>query len=314
MKIAVLSPRSEFSKDQIGRLESLGETIYVEKREEYPVEKLIDISKDADILAVDPDVCGGFEKAKSNLTEIIELLPHLKGVCLGTTSFGWIDLEYCKKRKIPVSNCPGWSRESVAEQTITFILCAVRRVILSDREAQKGKYELRISKEVKGKTLGIIGLGSIGSRVAELAHGIGMKVIAYNRSPKKQTNVEMKSLDEVLHDSDIISLHITHEPANENLIDQKALSKTKKGIVFVNLCDRTAIDETAMAQAVKSGQVGTYILELEKFDGSPISGLENVIMMKPFAWFTKEALDRLLELWVENIERMAKNSPQNIVS
>lgn len=214
-----------------------------------------------------------------------------------------------------VSNCPGWSRNSVAEQTITFILATLRRVILTDRETQAGKYQLKMSHEVNGKTLGIIGLGSIGSRVADLAHGLGMKVIAYNRTRKSYPNVEIKEqLDDLLSEADVIALHITHSPENINLIGVHELSKVKKGVIFVNLADRESIDETAMAQALKDGTVGSYIFELEKFEGSPLTGLENVIMMKPFAWFTQEALDRLIELWTKNIEAMTQNNPQNLVS
>lgn len=313
MKIAVLNPKSEFTDGQIKRLQSFGEVVFVEKREEYPIEKLLQLSEGAEILALDPDIVGGFEKAKLNVSKIIEFLPGLKGICLGTTSYGWIDLELCKKRNISVSNCPGWSRDSVAEQTIAFILNAVRRITLTDRETQKGGYKLTMASEIKGKTLGIIGLGSIGSRVAELAHNIGMKVIAYNRSSRNQENVQMKSLDEVLQESDVLSIHVPHIPENENMIDADAIFKTKKGVIFINLCDRSVVDEAAMGGAIKNGHVASYMLELEKFEGSPISGLDNVIMMKPFAWFTKEALDRLIELWTSNIESMAKGTPQNTV-
>lgn len=128
----------------------------------------------------------------------MESLPNLKGVCLSTTSFGWIDLDYCKKRHLPVSNIPGYSRESVAEHALALLLCLAKRIIVSDRRTQKGQYKMEKGFELKGKTLGIIGLGSIGSRIAELGLAIGMRVIAYNRSPKSMPGVEMKTLAEVL--------------------------------------------------------------------------------------------------------------------
>lgn len=314
MKIAILSPKSEFNNDQIALLESVAEVVFTETRDEHPIEKLLDLSKDADVIALDPDVCGGFEKAKENVITIMESLPNLKGVCLGTTSFGWIDLEYCEKKGIPVTNCPGWSKNSVAEQTIAFILNSVRRIILTDRETQEGKYKLEMASEVCGKTLGIIGLGSIGSRVAELAQGLGMKVIAYNRSPKSVTGVEMVSMDELLKNSDVISIHVTHSPDNENLITSDVLNKLKRGAFVVNLSDRKVVNEEAMAQAIQDKIVASYIFELESFDSSPLTNLPGVIMMKPFAWFTKEALDRLIQLWTENILAMAKGTPQHRIN
>lgn len=99
MKIAILSPRSEFNKDQISRLESLGEISFTETRDENPFDELLKLSQGAEILAIDPDVCGGFEKAKANVNKLIDAMPQLKGICLGTTSFGWVDLEHCKEKK-----------------------------------------------------------------------------------------------------------------------------------------------------------------------------------------------------------------------
>jgi len=185
MKIVIFNPQSSFSSELQKKLSSLGKVTYTKTREELPLQKLLEMAKGSDIIGVDPDPLGGFEKAKEKLTKIMESLPNLKGVCLSTTSFGWVDLEYAKKRKIPVSNVPGYSKESVAEQSIAFLLGSAKRIFISDRRTQKGKYELMRGFELKGKTLGVIGLGNIGSRVAELGIGIGMNVIAYNRSPRR---------------------------------------------------------------------------------------------------------------------------------
>src|SRR3990170_5444217 len=149
MKIAAFCPKSEFSEVNQKRLASLG----------------------ADIIAIDPDNFGGFEKAKDVVTKLVETLPKLKGVALSTTSYGWIDMDYFKKRNIPVSNVPGYSRELVAEHAIALLLCLAKRIIVTDRKIQKGQYKLEMGFELKGKTLGIIGLGNIGSRVAEMALG-----------------------------------------------------------------------------------------------------------------------------------------------
>src|SRR3990167_3826961 len=194
MKIVIFNPKDSFTLEQQKQLSSLGEIVYTKTREALPIEKLLEIAKGAEIVGVDPDPLGGFEKAKEKLTKVMESLPSLKGICLSTTSFGWVDLEYARKRKIPVSNVPGYSKESVAEQAIAFLLGAAKRIFVSDRRTQKDKYFLDRGLELREKTLGVIGLGSIGSATAELANGIGMEVIAYNRSPKKIKNVKMVSL------------------------------------------------------------------------------------------------------------------------
>src|SRR3989344_8255452 len=108
MKITIFNPQSDFSKSQQKQLSSLGEVVYTKNREELSLDKLLKMAGGA-IIGVDPDPLGGFEKAKEKLTKVMESLHSLKGICLSTTSFGWVDLDYCKKRKITVSNIPGYS-------------------------------------------------------------------------------------------------------------------------------------------------------------------------------------------------------------
>mgnify|MGYP001564190612 CR=1 FL=1 len=314
MKIVIFNPKSSFSSEQQKQISSLGQTVFTETRQELPIEKLLGMAKEAEIIGVDPDPLGGFEKAKDKLTKIMKSLPNLKGVCLSTTSFGWVDLDYCKKRKISVSNIPGYSRESVAEHALALLLCLAKRIIISDRKTQKEEYKVEMGFELKGKTLGIIGLGNIGSRTAELAQGIGMKVIAYNRTPKKMKGVTMKSLNELLKESDAISLHTTHEEANNKMIGKEELAKMKKGVIIVNTVDRELVDEKEMAKALKSGKVYAYAYEGEDLVHTPLAKIENAIGIKGFAWYTKEALDNLYEIWVENLCALIKGKPQNRVA
>lgn len=314
MKIVIFNPQDSFTPDQQKQLSSLGQTTYTKTREALPMEKLLEMAKGTDIVGCDPDPLGGFEKAKEKLSKIVESLPNLKGICLSTTSFGWVDLDLCKKKKIPVSNVPGYSKESVAEQAIAFVLGASKRIFISDRRTQKDKYVLMQGSELRGKTLGIVGLGSIGSAVAELGKGIGMKIIAYNRSKKQVKGVTMVSLNELLKQSDAITLHTTHEIANNNMIGKTEIAKMKKGVIVVNTVDRELVDEKAMAEGLKSGKVDTYVYEGEDLIHTPLAKLENAIGFKGFAWYTKEALENLYQIWVSNLTAVAKGKPQNRVA
>jgi len=314
MKITIYLPKDTFTDSQINSLNKSGEIVFSNLNTEMPVANLIKIAKGSEIIAVDPDNFGGFEKAKERLTKLMESLPKLKGVALATTSFGWIDLDYCKKRKIPVSNIPGYSREAVAEHTIALLLCLAKKILITDRRTQAGAYKLEMGFELKGKTLGVIGIGSIGSRTAELGRAIGMKVIAYNRTPKKITGVEMKSLEKVLKESDAIVIHTTHESSNDDFLGKKELALVKKGVIFVNTADRTVINEKAMAYAIKSGKVAGYCLEAGDLESGPLTGMENVIFLKGFGWYTKEAIERLMQIFTDSIIAQAKGKPINLVS
>jgi len=291
----------------------LGEIIYSKNDKELSIENLLSIVSEAEIIVADPDNFGGFEKAKPVLMKVIESLPNLKGICLSTTSFGWIDLDYCKKRNLPVSNVPGYSREAVAEHALALLLCLAKKIIVLDRRYHKGEYKIEMGNELMGKTLGIIGLGNIGSRVAELALGIGMKVIACNRSPKQIAGVEMKSFDEVLAEADAISLNTTHEDKNKDLINKNQITKMKEGVIIVNTVDRDLVNEQDMAEALKSGKIGAYAWEGENLEDTPLAGLENSVGIRAFAYYTKEALDNLFQILVGNIIALANNNPQNRV-
>ncbi len=314
MKIAIFNPKSDFTQAQQETLSKLGEVVYIEPPMEHPLEELKKLAEGAEILAVDPDNFGGFETAKERLTELMETLPNLKGLAVDTTSFGWADLEYCKKRNITVSHCPGWSKESVAEHALALLISLAKNIIKLDRKTQKGEYKLEKGFELKGKTLGIIGVGSIGSTVAQLANGIGMKVIGYNHSPKTVDDVEMKeTLDQLLGESDAISINVTHKDENKHMIGKEQLDKMKDGVIIVNLADREAVDEAAMAEAMKSSKVFGYAYEGENLDETPLKDIDNAIGLKGFGWYTTEALQNLFQVWVDNIIALAENKPQNVI-
>jgi glycerate dehydrogenase len=314
MKIAVFNPKSEFSEENKKKLFKLGEIVYVSKRKEYPLEKIIKVAENSEIIAIDPDIFGGFDKAKERVNQVAETLPNLKGVALSTTSYGWIDLEYFNKRKIPVSNVPHYSRESVSEHTLAMLLGLAKRILVTDRLTQKGKYKLEMGFELKDKTLGIIGLGNIGSRVAELAQGIGMKVVAFNPTPRKQIGVKMKTFNALLKESDAITLHTIDSQKVNSLINKETIAKMKDGVIIVNTVDRSLVSEKDMATALRRGKVYGYAYEGEDLENTPLSGVENAIGLKGFGWYTKEALANLFNIWVNNIETMTKGKPVNVVT
>ncbi|KKT77659.1 MAG: Lactate dehydrogenase-like protein oxidoreductase [Microgenomates group bacterium GW2011_GWA1_Microgenomates_45_10] len=314
MKIAVFNPENEFIPENKRALARLGRVVYTQTREELPLPKLIKLAADADILMVDPDNLGSFEKGKENLKTVIAALPNVKTLALSTTSYGWVDLGYCRKRGVKVCNIPGYSRESVAEHTIALLLCLAKRILITDRQTQKGEYKLERGFELYGKTLGIIGLGSIGSRVAQLGQGIGMKVIAYNRSPKIQAGVQMKSLGKLLRESDAISLNVKDCDQTIGMIGSGELAKMKDGVIIVNTAGREVVDEEAMAKALKFGKIYGYAFEAEDLESGPLARIENAIGLKGFGWYTNEALANLQKIWVQNVLAAASGHPQNIVT
>ena len=311
MKIVILTPKSEFTKAHQDELSTLVEVVYSDSRRQYSIDELISLCHDANILAVDPDNLGGFELAPEILPKILDAAPSIKNLPLSTTSYGYIDKILCQSKGIKVTNVPHYSSESVAEHTITLLLGCSKRIFLSDRRTQKGEYKLEMGYEVAGKTLGIVGLGSIGQKTAQLALGLGMKVIAYNRTQKPMGGVQLKDLDQVLAESDYLSIHLIDSPETTGIISVSKIAKLKKGAMIVNTASRDLIDETALAKALQSGAVDSYALEAEDLISGPLGKLENAFLFKGFGWYTKEALERNKEIWVKNIIGLAKGKPVN---
>jgi phosphoglycerate dehydrogenase-like enzyme len=315
MKILILCPKNEFNEILHNKLEQLGNIIYTDSRRAYPLDELIDLAKDAEILAFDPDNIGGFEVTPERIIKLMDAMPNLKGLCLSTTAFGYLDLDYCKKRNIAVTNVPHYSTESVAEHALTFILGLAKRVFTTERDTCLHQpYKLVQGFELKDKTLGVIGLGDIGSRIAQLGAAIGMKAIGWNRTPKKVAGVDLVQLEELLKTADVISINLAFNAETKHFLNQERIALLKPGVIIVNNADRELIDEAALAEALKSGKVDSYAAEVEDLTAPPLGNLTNVFHFKGFGWYTEQALNRNKEIWVDNIIGVSQGKPVNKVN
>jgi len=311
MKIAMLTPRSEFTQEFLDRLEQLGEIVFTDSRREYPIKELTELCQGATIIGLDPDNLGGFEKAPITFVPFLEALPMVKGIALVTTSYGYIDIEYCKNKGIIVTNVPYYATESVAEHALAFLLGCAKRIFISDRCTQSGIFKLIPGFELRGKTLGVIGLGHIGTRIAELGNAIGMKVLGWNRTHKEIPFVDIYPLDKVLSETDAIVISLADKEDTKYFISTAEIDKMKTGTIIVNIASRSIVDEKAMAVALQNGKVDSYVVEGDDLTSPPLGSIEQAFLFRQFGWYTKEALDNNYKLWIDNIESIIKNRPEN---
>lgn len=229
----------------------------------------------------------------------------VKLISLWSTGYDVVDTEKCRELGIAVTNVPGYSKDSVAEHTICLILELSKKLSMQQHHMrEKGwKQEMEAVMELKGKTLGIIGMGSIGSRVAAIAEALGMKVIYYSRSKKgKQERVE---LDELMERSDFISVHCPLKKETEGLISETELSLMKKNAYIINTARGPIIDEDALIGALKTGRIAGAALDVFREEplpkGSELRKLDNIILTPHAAFFTRDALKRLGDISISNI-------------
>ena len=213
-----------------------------------------------------------------------------------------VDVEAATKRGVLVMNTPGGNAVSVAEHTIALMLGLARAVPQANASIQAGRWEKSAfsGTEMRGKTLGLVGLGRVGTEVARRARGLEMKVLAYDPfvtpAAAREVEVELLALDDVLRQSDVVSLHTSLSGSTEKMIDAAAIAKMKKGARLINCARGELIDEAALAEALKSGQlagaaVDTFAVEPPK--NSPLVGLPNLIATPHIAGSTAEAQEEV---------------------
>jgi D-3-phosphoglycerate dehydrogenase / 2-oxoglutarate reductase len=238
-------------------------------------------------------------------------LKHI--VFLGTGAASYIDLAAAAKRGIGVSTIKGYGDTAVAEHAITLMMAACREVAVMDREIRGGTWRPRQGVQLAGKTLGLLGLGGIGGEVARIAAGIGMRVIAWNRTPRERPGVTMAPLETVLGQSDIVSLHLTLNEETRGFLGAERLARMKPGAILVNTARGAVLDEAALVAALQAGRLRHAALDVfaeEPLPPShPLAQLANVTLSAHAGFGTPDALDILLRRAIDLATAAAKELP-----
>ncbi len=260
-----------------------------------------------------------FNRVDKNL---IDSLPRLKYIGLLATGTGTVDLEYAKAKKIVVSNIPGYSTESVAEFVFGLILEHLRSLERAKQVARSGDFTGNgfSATEIRGKKFGIIGLGKIGMRVAEIASGFGANVSYWSRNRKKDAEkkgIRYESIDRLLATCDFISLHLLYTKETKGILDKNRINSIKKGALVINVAPMELIDFSALEKRLKKGDI-TFIFdhpdEMDKKNVDKLAQYKNCSIYPPIGYITKEASEAKQEIFVNNLESFLKGKPINIVS
>lgn len=243
----------------------------------------------------------------------------LKLICLMCTGYDNIDTVYCRERGIAVCNVVDYSTQSVAQLTVAMALYLANHIGNYRETVKSGEYTERgianiltpVFHELYGKTWGVAGYGNIGKQVASVARAFGCRVIAYKRTP--EPDVECVDLDTLCRESDILSLHLPLTDSTRGLFSAEKIAMLKKDCIFINAARGAITDESALAEAVKSGSIGglgTDVYSKEPFDKEhpfySIKAFDNVCFTPHMAWGATEARKRCLREVIENIKAFYK--------
>ena len=254
-------------------------------------------------------------------------LPVLKYIGVLATGYNVVDVKAAREQGIIVTNIPAYSTDSVAQLTFAHILNITHRVGHYASQNRQGRWSSNPDFvywdtpliELSGKTMGIVGLGSIGMKVATIARQFGMDVFALTskNSSDLPQGLQKTTLDGLLAISDVLSLHCPLTDDTYHLIDAKALSKMKPGAILINTGRGPLVDEEAVAQALESGQLMAYGADVMSVEppqpSNPLLRCPNAYLTPHIAWATFEARQRLMQIAVDNLQCFIAGQPQNVV-
>ena len=301
MKIVYLEPLGvsvESIENECKVLKDLGHEVVI-YHDRCP-EKNIERSADADIVV------------QSNMPlrkDYFDACPNLKMLSIAFTGLDHIDLAECERRGIVVNNAAGYSTEAVAEEVICMMIGLYRHVIENDKITRDcAGSAMSPGREISGKTVGVIGLGTIGQRTAKLAKAFGCKVIAWNRTPKEIEGITMVDKVTLLKESDIITIHIALNEETRDFITAKEIELMKESAIIVNAARGPIINSRDLASALKNGRIAAAALDVYDKEppldnDNPLLYAPNTMLLPHIGFATKEAFETRLKIVVNNVKK-----------
>lgn len=278
--------------------------------------------------------------------DVLVHFPALKLIATRSTGYDHVDLDYCHRNGIVVSNVPDYGDSTVAEHAFALLLAVCRHLVTATERTRRGEFGSKGLRgfELRGKTFGVVGTGRIGRRAIEIARGFGMRVVAFDCSPDAtaaaRLGFDYRDLDQLLAVSDVVTLHVPAVKGNRHMFGERELAAMKSGAVLINTARGSLVDPGALVRTLAEGRlrgVGLDVLpaeplireeaEIFRSDRSDTDAelrdlladhallrFPNVVITPHVAFNTDEALRRILDTTLENIKAFASGSPENAVS
>ncbi len=262
--------------------------------------------------------------------ETFDRLPNLKYIGVCATGYNVVDLDAAKRHGVTVTNVPAYSTESVAQLAWGFILECAGKIGLHNSSVHDGDwvrsetfcYWLSPVMELAGKTIGIVGYGNIGSRMAEIARAFRMNVLVYTAHPEKYAaesdSIRFVSLSELWASSDIVTLHCPMSAETEKMICSESISQMKDGVIIINVSRGGLVNEQDLSDALKSGKVAAAAVDVVSVEpmqeDNPLLTAPNICITPHLAWASVEARERLISTVADNVKAYLKGEKLNVLT
>lgn len=321
MKIVVLDGRTANPGDLSWEgFASLGELKVYDITDSANPREVIDRIGDAEIVINNKTLM---------MKEVLWACPNLRYIGMISTGYNVVDCKEAARLHISVTNVPGYGTMTVAQHTMALLLEVTNQVGHHSREVRKGRWADCEDfcfwdtplLELEGRTMGIIGYGSIGQAVGRMAQAMGMKLIVNSRHPKAEWETDScryGTLDEIYAQADVISLHCPLSEENKGMIDKCAIEKMKDGVILLNAARGGLVVEEDLAEALNCGKVYAAAVDTLKTEparkDNPLVLAKNCIITPHNAWAARESRERILSVAEENLRAFLKGEPQNVIN
>jgi len=295
------------------RLRQLGE-VHIYDSRALADEELLSRIADADIV-LNIRVTSVFSR------NVMKNCPRLKLVSIYGVGYDNVDIQAASELNITITNTPGYSAVAVSEMSLSLMLAVARRIVQNDRNIRAGRWARGYSSQLYGKTLGVIGTGNVGQRMIQLGKAVGMNVIAWTLNPSSeraaQYGVEFVTLDELMRDSDVVSIHVLGVPQAYNLIGKRELMLMKPTAILINTARGSIVNEQALVEALRNGVIAGAGLDVFADEplplDHPLRSIENVVLSPHTASMVPEATLAGLAMAVDNVANFLQGQATNVV-
>ena len=263
---------------------------------------------------------------QTNFTaDVLQQLPSLKLLCTRSVGYNHVDLDACVKQGITVCNVPDYGSHVIAEHVFALLLSTIRHIPEGDDRVEAGEFDYKGLRGIslRGKTIGIVGTGKIGRKVAQIAHGFGMEILAVDHCRTEELEdllgVEYVELDELLSGSEIITLHLPSLDSTRHMINRDTISKMKDGVILVNTARGDLIDSNALLDAMNSGKIQYALLDVLEHETNFEENKEliahpNVVTTPHIAFYAEESMTNMYEDCFTSIQEfLDTKEPEHVV-
>lgn len=266
----------------------------------------------------DAEVVVNIRSSTQFTREVLAACTRLRMISIWGTGTDNVDLAAAAAHGVTVTNTPGVAAASIAEHTLALLFAVARRIVTLDRSTRAGEWARGEMTMLAGKTLGVIGLGAIGRRVAALGTSIGMHVIAWTFHPENAPGFDHVPLDRLLAESDVVSLHLRLSEKARHFLDAARIAQMKPSAILVNTARGAIVDEAALVDALASRRIagaGLDVYEAEPLrPGNALAALDNVVMTPHCAGITPEVLEAGLAMALDNVRAFLNGAARNVVT